>query len=97
MIKEQQRLKTITEAIEYDPSHPEKMHPSIEKELRQDTHHFKQSSSFPGTGSEQKYSEKVASKRFKDIITTITCFYFFFSCLMYCCALKLLNLSLFLI
>ena len=71
VIKEQQRLKTITEAIEYDPSHPEKMHPSIEKELRQDTHHFKQSSSFPGTGSEQKYSEKVASKRFKDIITMV--------------------------
>jgi hypothetical protein len=71
VIKEQQRLKIITESIEYDPRHPEKMHPSIEKELRQDTHHFKQSSSFPGTGGEQKYSEKVASKRFKDIITMV--------------------------
>ena len=38
------------------------MEPSIERSLDQDTHPFGGSPSFPGTGSDQKYSEKLAVK-----------------------------------
>ena len=63
--------KHLREAIEYDPSHREKMSGHIERDLAGDTHPFGGSPSFPTTGSEQKYSEQLASKRFKDIITKV--------------------------
>ncbi len=61
----------LVEGIEYDPQHPEKMHPHIEKELRDDSHHLGGNRSLPRTGTEQHYSEKLASKRFKDLVTKV--------------------------
>jgi hypothetical protein len=61
----------LVEGIEYDPQHPEKMHPHIEKELRDDSHHLGGNKSLPRTGTEQHYSEKLASKRFKDLVTKV--------------------------
>jgi len=63
--------KHLREAIEYDPAHREKMSGNIERDLAAGTHPFGDSASFPTTGSEQKYSEQLASKRFKDIITKV--------------------------
>ena len=51
--------KHLREAIEYDPSHRERMDQSIEQSLGQDTHPFGGSPSLPGTGTSQKYSEKL--------------------------------------
>ena len=44
------------------------MEPSIERSLDQDTHPFGGSPSFPGTGSDQKYSEKLAVKDLKILL-----------------------------
>ena len=63
--------KRLVEGIEYDPQHPERMHPHIEKELRDDSHHLGGNKSLPRTGSEQHYSEKLASKRFKDLVAKV--------------------------
>ena len=63
--------KRLVEGIEYDPQHPEKMHPHIEKDLRDDSHHLGGNKSLPSTGTEQHYSEKLASKRFKDLVTKV--------------------------
>ena len=54
--------KHLREAIEYDDDH-HRMEPSIERSLDQDTHPFGSSPSFPGTGSDQKYSEKAKSRK----------------------------------
>jgi len=63
--------KRLVEGIEYDPQHPERMHPHIEKELRDDSHHLGGNKSIPRTGTEQHYSEKIASKRFKDLVAKV--------------------------
>jgi hypothetical protein len=63
--------KRLVEGIEYDPQHPERMHPHIEKELRDDSHHLGGNKSLPRTGTEQHYSEKLASKRFKDLVSKV--------------------------
>lgn len=63
--------KRLVEGIEYDPQHPERMHPHIEKELRDDSHHLGGNKSLPRTGTEQHYSEKLASKRFKDLVAKV--------------------------
>ena len=63
--------KRLVEGIEYDPQHPERMHPHIEKELRDDSHHLGGNKSLPRTGTEQHYSEKIASKRFKDLVAKV--------------------------
>jgi len=63
--------KHLREAVEYDDDDRHRMEPSIERSLGQDTHPFGGSPSFPGTGSDQKYSEKLASKRFKDIVNMV--------------------------
>ena len=64
-------VKRLVEGIEYDPQHPERMHPHIEKELRDDSHHLGGNKSLPRTGTDQHYSEKLASKRFKDLVTKV--------------------------
>ncbi len=69
--KEQKRIQTLNEAIEYDPAHPERMSGDIEGRLRSGEHPFGSSKSLPLTGSEHHYSEKLASARFKDIITKV--------------------------
>jgi hypothetical protein len=43
-------VKRLVEGIEYDPQHPERMHPHIEKELRDDSHHLGGNKSLPRTG-----------------------------------------------
>ena len=64
-------VKRLVEGIEYDTQHPERMHPHIEKELRDDSHHLGGNKSLPRTGTEQHYSEKLASKRFKDLVAKV--------------------------
>ena len=63
--------KHLREAVDYGEDERHRMEPSIERSLAQDTHPFGGSPSFPGTGSDQKYSEKLASKRFKDIVNMV--------------------------
>ena len=60
--------KHLREAIDYGDDDRHRMQPSIERSLDQDTHPFGGSPSLPTTGTSQKYSEKLASKRFKDIV-----------------------------
>jgi hypothetical protein len=64
-------VNRLTESIEYDPQHPERMHPHIERTLRDDSHHLGGNKSLPKTGSQQHYSEKLASGRFKDLVTKV--------------------------
>jgi hypothetical protein len=66
-----QEVERLTEAIEYDPAHPERMHPHIEKKLRDDSHHLGGNKSLPKTGGDRHYSEKIASDRFKDLVTKV--------------------------
>mgnify|MGYP003633858965 CR=1 FL=1 len=66
-IKEEFNIK---EVIEYDPEHSERMNPDIERRLRSGEHIFGKSKSLP-LGDLHNYSEKLASKRFKDIINKV--------------------------
>jgi len=71
-ISEEYRKKlNIVEGVEYDPEHPEKMHPDIESKLRAQSHHLGKHPAFPGTGSGQHFEEKIASKRFKEVIERV--------------------------
>ena len=69
--KEQNRIRIVNEQIEYDERHPERMNPSIEDSLRQGKHTFGKNKGLPMTGTDQNYSEKLASARFKDIINKV--------------------------
>ena len=71
VLKEKIRNKRITEAIEYDPEHPERMNPGIERKLRSGEHIFGKSKSVPSGSENQNYSEKLAGKRFKEIINKV--------------------------
>jgi len=64
-------LKKITEGIEYDPEHPERMNPDLERRLSRGEHPFGGSGSLPSTGENANYSEKLASKRFKEIVSKV--------------------------
>jgi hypothetical protein len=66
-----EEVNRLTEAIEYDPQHPERMHPHIEQKLRDDSHHLGGNKSLPKSMDNRHYSEKVASKRFKDLVTKV--------------------------
>jgi hypothetical protein len=67
-----EEVNRLTEGIEYDPSHPERMHPDIENKLRDDSHHLGGNQSLPKTGEGGgHYSEKNASKRFKELVTKV--------------------------
>jgi hypothetical protein len=66
-----EEVRRLTEAIEYDPQHPERMHPHIEQKLRDDSHHLGGNKSLPKSMDNRHYSEKVASKRFKDLVTKV--------------------------
>jgi len=63
--------KHLREAIDYGDDDRHRMEPSIERSLDQDTHPFGGNPSLPGTGTSQKYSEKLAGKRFKDIVNMV--------------------------
>jgi hypothetical protein len=71
ILKEKLRTNRLTEAIEYDPEHPERMNPDIEGKLRSGEHIFGKSKSVPSGSENQNYSEKLASKRFKEIINKV--------------------------
>ena len=62
--------KHLREAVDYGED-PHRMDQSIESSLDLDTHPFGGNPSLPGTGTSQKYSEKLASKRFKDIVNMV--------------------------
>lgn len=64
-------LKKITEGIEYDPEHPERMNPDLERKLSSGEHPFGRSGLLPSTGENANYSEKLASKRFKEIVNKV--------------------------
>tara|TARA_R110002126_G_scaffold34665_3_gene107091 strand:- start:10309 stop:11544 length:1236 start_codon:yes stop_codon:yes gene_type:complete len=64
-------VQKLTESIEYDPAHPERMHPDIEDKLRADSHHLGGNKSLPKTTDQRHYSEKLASKRYKDLVTSV--------------------------
>jgi hypothetical protein len=71
LIKEKLRINKISEAIDYDPEHPERMNPGIERRLGSGEHLFGRSKSFPVGSESQNYSEKLATKRFKEIISKV--------------------------
>lgn len=70
---EYNKKMNIHEGVEYDPEHPEKMHPDIESKLRSQSHHLGKHPAFPGTGTGtgQHFEEKIASKRFKEVIERV--------------------------
>jgi hypothetical protein len=71
VLSEKLRINRIVEAIEYDPEHPERMNPDIEGKLKSGEHIFGKSKSMPVGSDLQNYSEKMASKRFKEIINKV--------------------------
>jgi hypothetical protein len=68
---EYNRKLNIVEGVEYDPEHPEKMHPDIEAKLRSRGHHLGSHPAFPETSTGQHYEEVIASKRFKEVIERV--------------------------
>ena len=68
---ELKRIEKLNEGIEYDANHPERMNPSLEDKLRSGEHTFGRNKGLPITGTDQNYSEKLASARFKDIINKV--------------------------
>ena len=71
VLSEKVRIKRISEAVEYDPEHPERMHPGLEGKLRSGGHIFGKSKSLPVGSDAQNYSEKLAGQRFKEIINKV--------------------------
>ena len=71
VLNEKLRIDCIVVAVEYDPEHPERMNPDLEGKLRSGEHIFGKSKSIPIGSESQNYSEKLASKRFKDIINKV--------------------------
>ncbi len=71
VINEKLRLNRLTEAIEYDPEHPERMNPGIERRLSSGEHVFGKSKSLPIGSETQNYSEKLATQRFKEIVNKV--------------------------
>ena len=71
VLNEKLRINTIVEQIEYDPEHPERMHPGLEGKLRSGEHIFGKSKSIPVGSETQNYSEKMAGQRFKEIVNKV--------------------------
>jgi len=71
VLSEKVRIKRISEAVEYDPEHPERMHPGLEGKLRSGEHIFGRSKSLPVGSDTQNYSEKLAGQRFKEIVNKV--------------------------
>lgn len=67
---EYNRKMNLHEGVEYDPEHPEKMHPDIEAKLRSKGHHLGGHPAFP-SGEGQHFEEKIASQRFKEVIERV--------------------------
>lgn len=58
-------------AVDYDPQHPERMHPKIERKLSDRTHDLGAHPAFPSTTTNQNFEEKIASDRFKDTLSKV--------------------------
>lgn len=58
-------------AVQYDPEHPERMHPDVERKLSSRSHHLGGHPAFPPTTGEQNFEEKIASQRFKDVVSKV--------------------------
>jgi hypothetical protein len=71
VINEKLRLNRLTESIEYDPEHPERMNPGLERRLSSGEHVFGKSKSLPVGSETQNYSEKLAGQRFKEIVNKV--------------------------
>jgi hypothetical protein len=71
VLSEKVRIRRISEAVEYDPEHPERMHPGLEGKLRSGEHIFGRSKSLPVGSDSQNYSEKLAGQRFKEIVNKV--------------------------
>jgi hypothetical protein len=71
VLNEKLRINNIVEQIEYDPEHPERMHPGLEGKLRSGEHIFGKSKSIPVGSESQNYSEKLAGQRFKEIVNKV--------------------------
>jgi hypothetical protein len=57
--------------IDYDPQHPERMHPDIERKLSDKSHHLGGHPAFPPATGNQSFEEKIASQRFKDTVNKV--------------------------
>jgi len=57
--------------VEYDPQHPERMHPSIERQLSDKSHPLGGHPAFPPSVGGQSFEEKIASQRFKDVVSKV--------------------------
>lgn len=55
-------------SVEYDPQHPERMHPNIERSLSDKSHPLGGHPAFPPAVGGQSFEEKIASQRFKDVV-----------------------------
>lgn len=55
-------------AVEYDPQHPERMHPDVERKLSDKSHPLGGHPAFPPSVGGQSFEEKIASQRFKDVV-----------------------------
>jgi len=71
LLEEHYEVKRITEAVEYDPNHPERMHPQIEDKLSRDDHPLGGNRALPRSIEGATFSQKIASKRFKDLVTKV--------------------------
>ena len=58
-------------AVEYDPQHSERMHPNIERQLSDKSHPLGGHPAFPPSVGGQSFEEKIASKRFKDVVSKV--------------------------
>ena len=66
------KKQILSEApVDYDPQHPERMHPDIERKLADKSHHLGGHPAFPPTTGGQSFEEKIASQRFKDTVSNV--------------------------
>lgn len=61
----------LFEGVKYDPNHPERMNPDLEKKLKDKTHPYKDHPAFPGGDDEGHFGEKIASSRFNELVKKI--------------------------
>lgn len=58
-------------AVDYDPQHPERMNPNVERSLSTGSHSLGGHPAFPPTSGGQSFEEKIASQRFKDVVNKV--------------------------
>lgn len=60
-------------AVEYDPQHPERMHPKVQSDIEKEKTLYGKHPAFPKMSSQdkQKFAELISSKRFKDVVEKV--------------------------